>query len=105
MGVITISGFTSRNASVWARCNQLFPSYEFPRSIAGGPLAADIIKCRLKPPDPRDYEIKFKHEDWKRLLTIFPQGVCDWSKPGVESRPVRTWFSFGPSPVNLVPGS
>jgi hypothetical protein len=31
------------------RCNQLFPSYAFPRFIAGGPLAADVIKCRLKP--------------------------------------------------------
>jgi hypothetical protein len=84
------------------RCNQLFPSYAFPRFIAGGPLAADIIKCRLKPPDRKHYEITFKDEEWKRLLTLFPQGVCDWSKPGVESRPVRTWSSFGPSSVNFV---
>jgi hypothetical protein len=49
--------------------------------------------------------MKFTDEEWKRLSTIFAQGVCDWAKPGVESHPVRTWSSFGPSPVNLVPGS
>ena len=28
-----------------SRCNKLFPSFAFPRYVAGGPLAADIIKC------------------------------------------------------------
>jgi len=83
-----------------SRCNELFPSFAFPRYIAGGPLAADIIKCRLKPPARKDYDIVFDDVDWKRLLRIFPQGVCDWSKPGVQSRTTRTWASFGPSTVN-----
>jgi hypothetical protein len=85
------------------RCNELFPSYAFPRYVAGGPLAADIIKCRLKPIDRRNYEGKFSDDDWRRLSAVFPHGVCDWSKPGVESRAVKPWSSFGPSPVNLVP--
>jgi len=83
------------------RCNTLFPSFAFPRYVAGGPLAADIIKCQLKPVDRRDYEVKFADGEWKQLSAIFPRGVCDWTKPGVESRAVRTWSSFGPSPANL----
>ena len=37
-----------------------------------------------------------------RLRTIFPAGVCDWSRPGVNKVGVVTWASFGPSPDNLV---
>ena len=33
---------------------------------------------------------------------IFPGGVCDWSKPGVNQTPVVTWASLGPSPKNLI---
>jgi len=84
------------------KCNELFPSYASPRYIAGGPLAADIIKCQLKAVARKDYPITFRDDEWKRLTAIFPQGVCDWSKLGVEQRPVKPWSSFGPSPVNLI---
>jgi hypothetical protein len=77
------------------RCNQLFPSYAFPRYMAGGPLAADIIKCQLKPLERRAYSVTFSDEQWRRLLAIFPGGVCDWSKPGVERRPLKPWSSSG----------
>jgi hypothetical protein len=80
------------------RCNTLFPSFAFPRYVAGGPLAADIIKCQLKPLDRKDYAMKFEDEEWRQMSAIFPRGVCDWSKPGAESRAMRTWSSFGPSP-------
>jgi hypothetical protein len=30
-----------------------------------------------------------------RLATVFPDGVCDWSKPGVEQQGLRgTWLQF-----------
>jgi hypothetical protein len=73
----------------------------FPRYTAGGPLAADVIKCQLEPLDRKDYEVKLEDEDWRRLSAIFPRGVCGWTKPGVASRAVSTWSSFGPSPDNL----
>jgi hypothetical protein len=29
-------------------------------------------------------------------MTIFPNGVCDWSKPGVEQQPpLGTWVTYG----------
>jgi hypothetical protein len=81
-----------------AACNKLFPSFAFPRYVAGEPLAADVIKCQLKPRDRNEYAMKFEDEEWKQLSAIFPRGVCDWSKPGAGSRAVRIWSSFGPSP-------
>jgi hypothetical protein len=84
------------------QCNTLFPSYAFPRYVAGGPLAANIIKCQLKPVDLNDYQVSFTSAELTRLHNIFPTGVCDWSKPGVNQTGVVPWASFGPSPDNLV---
>lgn len=84
------------------QCNSLWPSYRFPRMQAGAPLASNNLKCRLKPVDPTDYNVAFSAGDWDRLRAIFPTGVCDFSKPGVNFTQVVPWASFGPSKVNLV---
>ena len=85
-----------------SQCNTLFPSFAFPRYVAGGPLAANNIKCQLKPIDPNDYTVSFSSAELTRLHAIFPDGVCDWSKPGVNRTGVVPWASFGPAPENLV---
>lgn len=85
-----------------SQCNTLFPSFAFPRYIAGGPLAANIMKCHLKSLQPGDYNVTFSAAEWSRLQQIFPDGVCDWSRPGVDQQGVVTNGSFGPSPYNLV---
>jgi hypothetical protein len=85
-----------------SRCNGLFPSYAFPRHVAGGPLAANNLKCRLKPIDPSDYRVSFTTSELDRLHRLFPSGVCDWSRRGVGFRGVVPNASFGPSDVNLV---
>lgn len=84
------------------QCNALWPSWSFPRLQAGGPLHANTLKCRLRPLDPADYAVSFSAEEWARLAAIFPQGVCDWSRPGDGQTPIVPWASFGPSPVNQV---
>jgi hypothetical protein len=88
-----------------SQCNQLWPSYSFPRNIAGEDVSANKLKCQLKPVDAADYTVTFTASEMTRLKSIFPSGVCDWSKPGVNQVPVATSPSFGPSPVNLVSGS
>ena len=76
-------------------CNKLYPAYPPPRAIAGGPVTNDILKCELKPVNFSDYRAEFGEDEKARLRTIFPDGVCDWSKPGVEQRPLlRTWLSY-----------
>ncbi|CAN5308790.1 DUF6351 family protein [soil metagenome] len=83
------------------QCNTLFPSWTFPRGVAGGPVAANIMKCALKPVAAADYQVTFTPTELTRLQAIFPSGVCDWSKTGNQTG-VVTNGSFGPSPVNLV---
>jgi len=85
-----------------SKCSELYPVYSNPRKEAGGPLAANIIKCQLKPIDTKDYKAPFTPAEMTRLKSMFASGVCDWSKPGVNQVPVVTWASFGPSPKNLV---
>jgi hypothetical protein len=76
-------------------CNKLYPSFPSPRMVAGGPVTNDILKCQLKPVDPREYRVAFSEEEQARLRRIFPDGVCDWSKPGVEQRGLKgTWLSY-----------
>ena len=85
-----------------SKCTQLYPVYSNVRREAGGPLAANIMKCQLKPVDAKDYRVAMSAADVDRLKAIFPTGVCDWSKPGVNQVPVVPWASFGPSPKNLI---
>jgi hypothetical protein len=77
-----------------SRCEKLFPSGSFPREVAGAGIAADVIKCALRPPARSDYR-GFTDAQWRKLLAIFPGGVCDWSKPGIGQEPLEgTWLSF-----------
>jgi hypothetical protein len=76
-------------------CNTLFPNYSTVRIEAGGPLAGDIMKCRTKEAHLRDYAVTFTQAQWERLQAIFPDGVCDFSKPGVSQKPIKgTWLDF-----------
>ena len=78
------------------RCEALYPSSPSPREVAGAPLASDILKCRLKPAAPGDYTVGFKSAEMNRLRAIFPDGVCDWSRPGLEQTGLpRTWQTYG----------
>jgi hypothetical protein len=83
------------------RCNELYPTNSFPRGVAGSPLAADVIKCQLKPVTATDYKVTFSAGEMTRLKQIFPGGVCDWLKPGVEQQPMTgTWQSLPASLPN-----
>ncbi len=83
-------------------CSKLYPVYSNARYEAGGPLAANVLKCYLKPIDPSQYRVTFTPAEVTRLKTIFPDGVCDFSKPSMHWSTVVSWPSFGPSPINLV---
>ena len=75
-----------------AQCNQLMPVFATTRIAAGGTLGGDILKCQLKPVTVTDYTVGFTPAELVRLNTIFPQGVCDWSKPGVSQQPPTDWW-------------
>jgi len=78
-------------------CEQVFRPLGSPRIVAGGPRTEDVIKCQLEPLDPADYAgIGFTAGEWAELERIFPNGVCDYSAPGVgEVDRSLTWLSWG----------
>ena len=54
-----------------------------------------MVKCRLRAIDWRDYAVRFSADERARLRAAFPDGVCDWSRPGVSQQPpAGTWLSF-----------
>jgi hypothetical protein len=76
-------------------CNSLYPSFSTPRMVAGEPLANNVLKCQLKPITASDYTVTFTSAELTQLSSIFPQGVCDYTKPGVgQAPPTGTWVSF-----------
>jgi hypothetical protein len=81
-----------------------------PRQVAGGARTEDILKCQLKPLDPAEYApATVSAVQLDRLSKVFPQGVCDWSKPGVgQQAPVSPLtFAAGPGgqPMAAAPTS
>jgi hypothetical protein len=84
-----------REQEASAPCNQLYPSNSFPREVAGADIAADIVKCERKAVQRSDYAVTFDDAQWARLNAIFPTGVCDWSRRGVEQQdPDGTWLRY-----------
>ena len=68
-----------------------------PRQEAGGPLANDTVDCRLQPLDEKAFDfmlVPFTDAQWAELQTIFADGVCDWSQPGVGQGPAQTWLRY-----------
>jgi Tannase-like family of unknown function (DUF6351) len=78
-----------------ARCNALFPYASDARLVAGAPATDDVLKCTLKPVDPKDYAVAPSPEQLAQLRKVFPDGVCDYAKPGVgQTTKVATWAVF-----------
>jgi hypothetical protein len=75
-------------------CNQLYPAFSTPRMVAGEPLENDVLKCRLKPINAHDYNVSFSSAEWVELHAIFPQGVCDYTKPGIGQEPTDGIWQF-----------
>lgn len=83
-------------------CNTLYPVHADPRIVAGAPRSGDILKCRLKPLAAADYRVVFTPAEWRRLKAIFPEGVCDWSLPGVGQKKLKdSWLAY-PEPGESV---
>jgi uncharacterized tannase-like protein DUF6351 len=95
-------------------CDQTVAAYGTPRLAAGEPKTDDVMKCQLKPLRRDDYPVQFTDAQWSRLQQAFPNGVCDYSKPGVSQHGAVSWLTYqdskgrvryggkplGPSPVS-----
>jgi hypothetical protein len=72
-------------------CTQRFPIYGTSRTVAGAPIEGGIYRCALKPVEQAIADGTYG--SWMpsgaqvaALRQIFPQGVCDYSKPD-QARP------------------
>ena len=81
-----------------AQCAQMFPYFKDPRLVAGAPAIDDIFKCALKAVDPADYNPALSASQLAMVRSVFPTGVCDFTKPGIGKVPLaNTWLSY-PTP-------
>lgn len=78
------NGILDHNAP--GACTQQFPLYSTSRIVAGGPIEGGIFKCQLKPVATAIADGTYgswtpNQEETSKLHAIFPEGVCDYSKP------------------------
>ena len=92
----------SAGAGVWGgildnqpagACTQAFPLYGTSRTVAGAPLEGGIYRCALKPVEQAVADGTYgssvpSAQQVEQLKRIFPQGVCDYSKPD-QARPAE----------------
>jgi uncharacterized tannase-like protein DUF6351 len=80
-------------------CEGLYPSFGDTRSVAGERLDESALKCRLRPLDFGSYGVSFSADQQARLRAAFPDGVCDYTRPGVDQRRAAgTWQDFTRGP-------
>jgi hypothetical protein len=80
-------------------CADAYPIHGDPRTAAGAPRSNDILRCARTPVDPASYRVPFTEAQAERLRHIFPDGVCDWSKPGIGQVPLQaTWIRHDGNP-------
>jgi hypothetical protein len=75
-------------------CDETVAPYGTPRIGADGPLADDTLQCRYKPLRKSDYNVTFTSTQWSRLQKLFTDGVCDYSRPGVDQRGAIAWMTY-----------
>ncbi len=68
--------------------------YGTPRTVAGDAITTDTNKCRLKPLQRGDYGVSFTDSQWTQLRATFPDGACDFSKPGVGQQDTIAWQTY-----------
>ena len=77
------------------QCTAMYPSHGDPRLAAAQPISEDILKCQLQPLQMNGYEQQLTDNQFARLQTVFPDGVCDYSQPGsMQQEGVGDWQAW-----------
>ncbi|WP_312868293.1 DUF6351 family protein [Amycolatopsis pithecellobii] len=78
------------------RCAATYPVGSAPRLQAGGPLSENVLKCALRPLNFADYPVRFTPAEQEELRRAFPNGVCDYTKPGIgQNQRPGAWLTYG----------
>lgn len=72
------------------------PVYETPRIVAGDSLTTLANKCALKALNRSDDygPLGLSDAQWQQLSSIFPSGVCDYSKPPIGAQKTQPWLTY-----------
>ena len=88
-----------------AVCDAVVQTYTTPRIEAGMPFTDDVMKCQLKPLHPSDYyPIIFTADQWTQMKHAFPNGTCDYSKPGQYQQDTVAWQTYQDAAGNVIYG-
>jgi hypothetical protein len=95
------SGEELSGASVYDgtnECTEAYPVAKDARRAAGAPLRDDVLKCQTQPVGDAEFTRSLTAAQREALQAIFPEGVCDWTRPGVGQVPLSgIWISFATS--------
>jgi hypothetical protein len=74
-----------------APCETVYPVFANTRLAAGQPVDLYTLKCALTPADWRG----FTPAEQAQLQSAFPNGVCDFRRPGPQERPpIGPWLDY-----------
>lgn len=68
-----------------------------PREMAGDEVFNDRLSCALKPLERSTFDfllVPLSDDQWAQLQALFPDGVCDYSKPGLGTTGAETWLTY-----------
>lgn len=76
-------------------CETVYPIHADTRIAAGQPEDLYTLKCALRPIDWSAYPVTFTPAEKAELDSAFPDGVCDYQRPGPEQqRPIGAWLNY-----------
>ncbi|MGH3712195.1 MAG: DUF6351 family protein [Micromonosporaceae bacterium] len=76
-----------------------------PRTVAGDGATSDVNACALRQLRRAEYyPVLFSNADWGRLTATFPDGVCDWSRPGIGQADTVDWLTYSDAAGNVIYG-
>jgi hypothetical protein len=86
--------------------SSVIPVYQTPRMVAGDSAAQDTLKCQLKPLNQSDNygPVPFTSAQWATMQQIFPSGVCDFTKPGVDKVNTIPWMTYQNADGSVITG-
>ena len=82
-------------------CETAYPIHADTRIASGQPEDLYTLKCALAPINWSSYPVVFTPAEEAELESAFPDGVCNYRRPGPDQRPpIGTWlnYSFGTNP-------
>ncbi len=68
-----------------------------PRQVAGDDAFNDRVACQLKPLTRTEFDfllVPLTDGQWAALQSVFPHGICDYSKRGYGQRGAETWLTY-----------